>query len=268
MISTMMSIKIKARLFSSADMGTGVTITPSTDQAHYLLKVMRAQNGDHVIVFNGRDGEWLSVVQTISKKACALEIKEQLRPQIPEPDLWLAFAPLKKSNTDFLVEKATELGVSRLIPVFTENTNTTRVKSERLAAISMEAAEQCDRLSVPEVAEPLSLTELITDWPKGRSLLVPDETGGGRSLKSVLETSIDDAGITPHGFLIGPEGGFAASELDALDKLPFVNRVGLGPRILRAETAALAAIACFQAVAGDWQQAPRFNNGYFFNARK
>jgi 16S rRNA (uracil1498-N3)-methyltransferase len=264
----MNDIKIKARLYTGAGLGAGITITPNTDQAHYLLKVMRAQNGEYVILFNGRDGEWLSTVRAVSKKSCALVIVKQRRPQTPEPDLWLAFAPLKKSSTDFLVEKATELGVSRLIPVFTENTNTTRVKSERLAAIAMEAAEQCDRLSVPEVAQPLSLSELITDWPAGRRLLVPDETGGGASLKSVLEISIDDEDIISHGFLIGPEGGFAASELDALSNLPFVSRVGLGPRILRAETAALAALSCFQAIAGDWQQAPRFNNGYFFNARK
>ena len=264
MITGMSEIKIKARLFTSADLRAGDPVTPSTGQAHYLLKVMRAQDAEHVVLFNGRDGEWLSSIAAASKKSCQLRIEKQLRPQSPEPDLWLAFAPLKKSNTDFVIEKATELGVSRLIPVFTERTNTGRVKCERLRAIAMEAAEQCDRLSVPEVSEPLSLAGLIADWPAGRTLLVPDETGGGKPLKSVLET----AGETrSHGFLIGPEGGFAASELDALGNLPFVSKVGLGPRILRAETAALAALACFQALVGDWQQAPRFNNGYFFNAR-
>ncbi len=264
MIKGMNETKIKARLFTSADLKAGQAITPSADQAHYLLKVMRAQDGEHVVLFNGRDGEWLSSVAAASKKSCQLRLKEQLRPQRQEPDLWLAFAPLKKSNTDFVIEKATELGVSRLIPVFTERTNTGRVKCERLRAIAMEAAEQCDRLSVPEVSEPLSLTGLIADWPAGRTLLVPDETGGGQPLKSVLKT----VGETrSHGFLIGPEGGFSASELDALGNLPFVSKVGLGPRILRAETAALAALACFQALVGDWQQAPRFNNGYFFNAR-
>jgi len=260
----MSETKIKARLFSNADLKAGDAITPSADQSHYLLKVMRAQDAEHVVLFNGRHGEWLSSVISASKKSCQLRIEKQLRPQSPEPDLWLAFAPLKKSNTDFVIEKATELGVSRLIPVFTERTNTSRVKCERLRAIAMEAAEQCDRLSVPEVSEPLSLTDLIADWPAGRTLLVPDESGGGKPLKSVLETTGE---TRSHGFLIGPEGGFAASELDALGNLPFVSKVGLGPRILRAETAALAALACFQALVGDWQQAPRFNNGYFFNAR-
>jgi len=256
--------KIKARLFTDDDLGASVTITPNADQAHYLLKVMRAGNDERVILFNGRDGEWLSTVDEATKKTCVLRLEKQLRAQSPEPDLWLAFAPLKKSNTDFVIEKATELGVSSLMPVFTERTNTTRVKSERLRIIAMEAAEQCDRLSIPEVAEPLSLAKLLASWPDGRTLLVPDETGGGRALKDVL---VDNT-LKPHGFLIGPEGGFSASELDALSNLPFVIRVGLGPRILRAETAALAALACFQALSGDWKQKPRFNNGYHFNAHK
>jgi 16S rRNA (uracil1498-N3)-methyltransferase len=263
----MTDTKIKARLFTDNGLKADDVIRPNADQAHYLLKVMRARSGEQVVLFNGRDGEWLSIIEEATKKTCVLHLQKQLRPQSPEPDLWLAFAPLKKSNTDFIVEKATELGVSRLIPVFTEHTNTTRVKPERLSLIAMEASEQCDRLSVPQVSEPLSLASLLADWPAGRTLLVPDETGGGRPLKDVLETP-DRSEIMPlHGFLIGPEGGFSTSELDALGNLPFVTRVSLGPRILRAETAALAALACFQGMAGDWQHKPRFNNGYFFNAR-
>lgn len=268
MIRIMNDIKIKARLFVSHGLTNDTTLSPSSDQAHYLLKVMRSQNGEGVVVFNGRDGEWLGRIEQASKKTCALRLIEQLRPQTEEPDLWLAFAPLKKSNTDFVIEKATELGVSRLIPVFTEHTNSTRVKSERLSAIAIEAAEQCDRLSVPEVMEVTEFNDLLASWPAGRSLLVPDETGGGKSLRAILEESGKDDYIRPHGFLIGPEGGFAPSELDALGNLPFVTRVGLGPRILRAETAALAALSCFQAIAGDWELKPRFNNGYFFNARR
>lgn len=260
--------KIKARLFTGDPLKAGQAILPSADQCHYLLQVMRSAGGDGVVLFNGRDGEWLSLLEVVSKKSCRLVLKEQLRPQSAEPDLWLAFAPLKKSNTDFIVEKATELGVSRLIPVFTERTNTTRVKCERLRLIAMEAAEQCDRLSVPQFSEPQNLKELIAHWPAGRTLLVPDETGGGPSLASHLNDPARGGEIPPHGFLIGPEGGFAPSELDALDNLPFVSRVGLGPRILRAETAALAALACFQAFSGDWRHPPRYNNGYFFNARR
>lgn len=267
MIGFMSDTKIKARLFTGHDLKAGQTITASADQAHYLLKVMRACNGERVVVFNGRDGEWLSAIEEATKKTCVLRMQKQLRPQSPEPDLWLAFAPLKKSNTDFIVEKATELGVSALMPVFTERTNTTRVKPERLKLIAMEAAEQCDRLSVPQVSEPVTLSRLLTDWPAGRTLLVPDETGGGAPLIDVLQAPAGEEIMPPHGFLIGPEGGFAASELDALGNLPFVTKVGLGPRILRAETAAVAALACFQGMAGDWRQKPRFNNGYFFNAR-
>lgn len=259
----MNQIKIKARLFVNEDLKTGAELSPNTDQAHYLMKVMRASNGEGVVLFNGRDGEWLSIIEQATKKRCLLRISEQRRLQVQEPDIWLAFAPLKKTNTDFVIEKATELGVSRLIPVFTERTNTGRVNASRLKLIAMEAAEQCDRLSVPDVSEAISFADLIADWPTDRTLLIPDETGGGQSLNSVLEAS--DTG-RPHGFLIGPEGGFAASELDAIENLPFVTRVGLGPRILRAETAALAALACYQSMTGDWDLKPRFNDGYTFNA--
>jgi 16S rRNA (uracil1498-N3)-methyltransferase len=264
MIAPMKDIKTKARLFTNDALKAAAQITASADQAHYLLKVMRAGNGDRVVLFNGLDGEWISVIKDAPKKSCTLHVEKQLREQLVEPDLWLAFAPLKKSNTDFVIEKASELGVSRLLPVFTERTNTTRVKSERLRLIATEAAEQCDRLSVAQVMEPVSFAELIDQWPERRRLLVPDETGGGESLKSVL----DGEQKTLHGILIGPEGGFARSELDAMGNLPFVTRVGLGPRILRAETAALAALACYQAITGDWDQKPRFNNGYTFNATR
>lgn len=259
-----MDKKTKARLFVNGALRATAKITATPDQAHYLLKVLRAENGDHVVLFNGYDGEWTCVIDNVSKKNCTFRVEKQLREQRGEPDLWLAFAPLKKSNTDFVIEKASELGVSRLIPVFTEHTNSTRVKSERLRLIAMEAAEQCDRLSVAQVVEPVTFTELIDQWPEQRGLLVPDETGGGESLKSVLDTEQKSL----HGILIGPEGGFARSELDALGKLPFVTLVSLGPRILRTETAAIAALACYQAITGDWNQRPRFKNGYFFNANR
>ena len=154
--------------------------------------------------------------------------------------------------------------MSQLIPVFTELTSTTRVKSERLRTIAQDSAEQCDRLTVTHVNEPVTLTELMNQWPHKRNLLVPDETGGGETIKTVLD-SLQSSSL---GVLIGPEGGFARSELDALEKLPFVSLVSLGPRILRAETAAIVALACCQAANGDWNQKPRFKNGYVFNVRK
>lgn len=260
----MTDLKPKARLFTSADLGPDCNIAAPKEQAHYLTNVMRLKPGDGVVLFNGRDGDWLAVIDEANKKSCRLSVRHQLRPQADEPDLWLAFAPLKKSRTDFIVEKATELGVSRLLPVFTEHTNTARVKTERLAAIAIEAAEQCDRMSVPDVCDPVPFQNLLDDWPQDRLLLVPDETGGGEPLKDVLL----ETGNGAAGFLIGPEGGFSEAELDALDKLSFVSRIGLGPRILRAETAALAALSCYQALAGDWDNRPRFNDGYVFNARK
>ena len=256
--------KTKARLFVSNTLEATAEITATSDQAHYLLRVLRVKNGDYINLFNGCDGEWTSVIKDVSKKGCHFQVEKKLREQLTEPDLWLAFAPLKKTNTNFVVEKASELGVSRLIPVFTEHTSTARVKSERLRLIATEAAEQCDRLTVAHVTDPMSFNELIKKWPNQRHLLVPDETGGGESIKSVL----DSMQKSPHGLFIGPEGGFARSELDALEKLPFVTLVGLGPRILRAETAAIAALACYQATTGDWDQRPRFKNGYIFNAKK
>ena len=154
--------------------------------------------------------------------------------------------------------------MSRLIPVFTENTNTSRVNAERLRIIAIDSAEQCDRLTVADVTEPMTFAELLNQWPNQRHLLVPDETGGGKPIKLVLE----NMQLSPQGILIGPEGGFARSELDALKTLSFVTLVSLGPRILRAETAAIATLACYQAAYGDWNKKPRFNDGYTFNARK
>ena len=264
MIGQMLNKKTKARLFVNEALRATAEITATPDQAHYLLRVLRAENNDTVVLFNGFDGEWISIINDVSKKSCTFQVERKLREQLAEPDLWLAFSPLKKSNTDLVIEKASELGVSRLIPVFTEHTNSTRVKSERLRLIATEAAEQCDRLSVAQVIEPVTFAELIDQWPEQRGMLVPDETGGGESLKSVLDR--DHKSL--HGLLIGPEGGFARSELDASGNLPFVTRVSFGSHILLAETAALAALACYQVITGDWDQKPRFKNGYIFNASR
>ena len=264
MIASMMDIKAKARLFVSDTLKSTAEINVTAYQAHYLLRVLRAKKDDHIILFNGYDGEWASVIKKVTKKNCRLRVKKQLRKQHIESDLWLAFAPLKKTKTDFVIEKASELGVSRLIPVFTENTNTSRVNAERLRIIAIDSAEQCDRLTVADVTEPMTFAELLNQWPNQRHLLVPDETGGGKPIKLVLE----NMQLSPQGILIGPEGGFARSELDALKTLSFVTLVSLGQRILRAETAAIATLACYQAAYGDWNKKPRFNDGYTFNARK
>ncbi|MBT3306113.1 MAG: 16S rRNA (uracil(1498)-N(3))-methyltransferase [Alphaproteobacteria bacterium] len=240
------------RLFVEAALATGAALSLAPSQAHYLSHVMRLKVGDGIILFNGRDGEWSGVVDTAGKKNCSVTVADQVREQSPEHGPWLAFAPVKKTRTDFIVEKATELGAMRLCPVFTRHTNSARVNVERMRAHSVEAAEQCRRLTVPEVASPESLEKLIAEWPTGRRLFVLDEHGAGFPIAEALEDLRTGADGLSHdcGFLVGPEGGFDVGELDALGKLEFVTRIDLGPRILRAETAALAALASWQAIAG------------------
>jgi len=240
------------RLFVEAALENGAKVELSPSQAHYLSAVMRAATGDRVALFNGRDGEWSAAVERIARNKGTLRPVEQTRLQESGADLWLVFAPVKKTATHFIAEKATELGVSLLWPVFTAQTATRRVNLERLRANAIEAAEQCGRLDVPEINTPLPLDAFCRDWPQGRRLLVLDESGGGEPIAGVLESFKDNDTTTTLGILSGPEGGFSSAELDALGKLPFVTHVALGPRILRAETAALAALACCQAIAGDW----------------
>lgn len=237
------------RLYVDAALGPDAPVTLTPPQAHYLGHVMRVKAGDALAVFNGRDGEWSARVAELSKKGAVLTLGAQRRAQTAEPDVWLAFAPLKKTRTDLVVEKATELGASAFWPVFTRHTNAERINLERMRAIAVEAAEQCERLSVPAVHEPCALDALLTQWPPQRRLFVLDETGAGRPLAEVLPAFTSQ----PCGFLVGPEGGFAQSELDVLAQVPFVTRLGLGPRILRAETAALAALVGWQSLIGDWR---------------
>ena len=240
-----------SRLYIDAALEPGGRVAASDDHAHYLLNVMRRTAGAEVLLFNGRDGEWLATVAVPGKRRVEFDLKRQTRAQEGLVDLWLAFAPVKR--IEFLAEKGAELGVSQLRPVFTRHTDVTRVNVGRLKANVIEACEQCERLSVPDVHDPVTLDQLIAAWPKERTLFMLDETGGGKPIADVLGDWKRPPG--PAGFLTGPEGGFAQSELDGLRQLPFVTPVGLGPRVLRAETAAIAAVACWQALLGDW--APR-----------
>jgi len=235
---------IKVRLYVKDGLAAGLAITLNRDQSHYAVRVMRQGMGDHALVFNGRDGEWLASIRDASKTACELALVEQTRPQSSEPDVWLVFSPVKKTRLDFLVEKAVELGVSRLLPVITERTDVSRVNVDRLSATAMESAEQCERLSVPEIDAPVDLGDLLANWPTDRQLYLLDETGLGAPVAQAFNSN-------SAAFLVGPEGGFSTSELDALRELPFVTPVVLGPRILRAETAALTALACWQMYIGD-----------------
>lgn len=246
------------RLHVEGHLATGQTLGLERDRAHFLRSVLRLAPGAKLAVFNAEAGEWLAEIEGLGKGWCSLTIGAQLRRPAPEPDLWLVFAPIKRARIDFIAEKATELGCSRLQPVMTRFTAVSRVNEERLTANAREAAEQCERLTVPEVAATRSLGQVLDDWPAERRLLVCAEWGAARPIAAALQAvRAEGSGATgPWAILTGPEGGFAQSELDALRKLPFVVPVGLGPRILRADTAALAALACWQAVLGDGAERP------------
>jgi 16S rRNA (uracil1498-N3)-methyltransferase len=235
------------RLFVSDDLGAEGRVTLDGDRTHYIKNVMRRSIGDEVGLFNGRDGEWMGRLAAYGRNLTEIAVQTLRRPQAPSPDIWLAFAPIKRARIDFIAEKATELGVSLLWPVITRRAEPMRVNGERLTNIAIEAAEQTERLDVPVVREATQLDRLLKDWPPDRVLFVCAEAGAALP---IAEAAMAHKG-KPAGFLIGPEGGFAKGELDALRKLPFVVAVGLGPRLLRAETAAIAALACWQAVAGD-----------------
>jgi 16S rRNA (uracil1498-N3)-methyltransferase len=238
---------LKTRLYVKQDLNKGSQIILSKEQAHYLRNVLRLREGDNIALFNGRDGEWKTEIINIEKKNVLVCVNICSRPQEITADIWLIFAPIKGLRVDFIAQKATELGVNMLCPVFTEHTSVTRVNVERLLSNAIEAAEQSGRLSVPQIHSPVRLEKLIEDWPKGRFLFCCDETGGGKPILGAFEENKGPAGL-----LIGPEGGFSNRELDQLDKLSNVCRVSLGEKILRSDTAAFAALVCWQAAIGDW----------------
>ncbi len=247
-----------ARLFVEADLFAGAAIALDAVRAHYLRDVLRCRPGDRVALFNGRDGEWRARIAVLGRGAAELHAVAQARPQPAEPDLWLVFAPVKRARIDFIAEKATELGVSALWPVFTRHTAVARVNLERLRANAVEAAEQSERLSVPAVRDPVPLAAALAGWQPDRRLVVCAEAGPVRPVAELLLdlAARPGAARAPWAILTGPEGGFSRAELDGLADLPFVSAVGLGPRILRADTAALAALACWQAIIGDGRDRP------------
>ena len=281
----------KLRLYVDAALAAGSAIEASAPQAHYLLHVMRAREGDAVRLFNGRDGEWRARIAKAAKRSCSLICEARIAEQKQGPDLWLAFAPVKKTPADYLAQKATELGVRMLQPVITHRTIVRRVNLDRLRANAIEAAEQSGRLSVPEVRADIELDALLKSWPKERQLLFCDESGEAPAIAEALQSKFPplkregriaarDPGrdqerlstSDPHpsrlrgsaspfqreesssqwGILTGPEGGFDDEERAAIRAQPFAVPVTLGPRIMRADTAALAALAVWQALCGDW----------------
>lgn len=232
------------RLFIDLPLGPDAAPVIDGPAGHYLLNVMRLKTGDPLLLFDNRSGEWLGVVAEAGKRSLSVRIERQTRPLEPVPDLWLCFAPVKKARLDWIIEKATELGVARLQPVITERTIVERVKTERLEAQIIEACEQCGRTALPTLADPVKLPALLKGWPADRALLFADEAGG-LPLPSVNAPA-------PAAILTGPEGGFTDRERALLLELPAVRRVALGPRILRAETAAIAATSLWMAQHGDW----------------
>lgn len=237
----------KIRLYVEHPLGEAQTVPLDRDQAHYLFGVMRQQVGAPVALFNGHDGEWLAQVTRAGKRGGELACQRQTRPLQMPPDLWLLFAPIKKARTDFIVEKAAEMGASRIVPVQTDFTNSDRIRQDRLQAHAVEAAEQCGGTYVPEVTALQRLDRLLADWPKERQLMFCDEAEVG---SAKMFSGAQAPG--PWAILIGPEGGFSPTERKRLHELPFTHVVSLGPRILRADTAAVAALTVWQQALGDW----------------
>jgi 16S rRNA (uracil1498-N3)-methyltransferase len=237
------------RLHVPQPLSPDAAVAPTLDQSRYLTQVMRLRIGDGLLVFNGVDGEWRCVIAEVLKKGVVLRAEEQVRPQSTGPDLELLISVVKKSALEFAVEKAVELGVRRIRLVVSHRTQTQHVRMDRLDAIAIEAAEQTGRVDVPMVDEPVKLADLLEGWEDGRRLMFCDETGGAPAM-----TALQAAGQDPWAILIGPEGGFSPEERDRLRALPFTTAVSLGPRILRADTAAVAALTLWQAAVGDWER--------------
>jgi 16S rRNA (uracil1498-N3)-methyltransferase len=238
------------RLFLADDLSEGAVATLSHDEANYLLNVLRLGSGARVLVFNGRDGEFAATIANAARKNATLAIGAQLRPQEYPPDVDYLFAPLKHARLDYVAQKAVEMGARRLLPVITRRTQATRVNIERLRANAREAAEQCGVIWLPEIEPEQRLDKALTNWPADRLLVFCDEDAPLANPIEALATAKPTTGVT---LLIGPEGGFDEEEREAIVRLPRVVRLNLGPRILRADTAAVAALALIQSQYGDWR---------------
>lgn len=237
------------RLFVEHDLALGAPVALNKEQSLYLAAVLRKQVGDEVVVFNGRDGAWRTRLASDSKKSVVLDLVEQIAAQTPVSELWYGFAPLKSERLDYVIQKAVEMGAGVIQPVITQRTQVNRLKHERLVANAVEAAEQCEVLSVPNVEHEVTLERLLDGWPADRMLVFADEGEASSSPVDAL-SGLKGKKI---GVLIGPEGGFSDEERAKLRALPYMVPISLGPRILRADTAAVAALAVIQAIIGDWR---------------
>lgn len=233
------------RLFVRQPLGEGARTELDAAQANYLGNVMRLKEGAELLLFDGSSGEWLARISDAGKKRMTLTVERRTREVETIPDVWLSFAPVKRAQTDWLVEKATELGVAKLLPVMTQRTVAERVRLERIESIAIEAAEQCGRTVLPAIEEPMTLKQLLSSRDVARTLYFADERGGKPAIEAFRPG--------PALILIGPEGGFTDEERETARAAPNSVAISLGPRILRAETAALAALASFMGVAGDWR---------------
>lgn len=233
------------RLYVETTLAVGVFVELDAAQANYLGNVLRLKEGDQLLIFDGASGEWLAQIAETGKKRMTLSVVEPTRPPEAVPDLWLAFAPVKKGRVDWLVEKAVELGVEKLVPVITQRTIVDKLNMERMRAHIVEAAEQCGRTALAEIVEPVKLDAFLKGRDQARTIYFADETGG--------ETAMEAFKAGPALILTGPEGGFTTEEAAAIRAAPNSRAISLGPRILRAETAALAAVAAWMSAAGDWR---------------
>ena len=250
----MYEAKPRTRLFVDQPLSAGCSLQLNHDQAHYVQHVLRHKQGEQLRLFNSEAGEWLAHIEFLHKKKAQLLIKEQLYTPLAVPDVWLLFAPIKYGKIDFLVQKVTELGAARIQPVLTENTIVNRINYDRLKANAIEAVQQCERTVLPELVQSVSLRQMLADWPLDRLLVYADESGAGQPIQAVLGQEKPSKWAV----LIGPEGGFSQAEHMVLHKHAATKAVGLGPRILRADTAALTLLALTQSMWGDWHLAPHY----------
>lgn len=237
----------KIRLFVDTPLCLGEQILLSEKQSHYLQNVMKQEKGGRILCFDGKNGEYECELVECGKKACLAEVLQKTQDFYVCPDIWLLFAPVKKDQTDFIIQKATELGIKKIVPVITERTISDKVKKERFVLQAVEACEQCRRVDVPGIEEAISLDKLLSAWNTERKLYFMDETGGGKNIRDMFAKAAAPAAV-----LVGPEGGFSEKELEKLRKQPYAEAVTMGKRILRAETAVAAALSCWQALSGDW----------------